>query len=135
MRQQMRLAWRLCAGLTAALIAISASATDVRITSPQNGDVIRDLSGSLFVEVSLGERDLKPDMRFRLLMDGRPVTPVAYVPVFRLHDVPPGQHELRAQIVDQQGDVMLTSEPVRFRMLREAGDDADPDAPMPSGSD
>jgi hypothetical protein len=91
--------------------------------------VVEDVSGSVFVDVELGESDLQPDMRFRLKMDGRPVTPIAYVPVFRLHDVSTGPHVLEALIVDPQGKVLQKSAPIRFRMVRKPGPEPNADAP------
>jgi hypothetical protein len=68
-------------------------------------------------------------MRFRLKMDGRSVTPIAYVPVFRLHDVSSGPHVLEALIVDPQGKVLQKSAPIRFRMVRKPGPEPNADAP------
>lgn len=133
MRGRMRLIPILLAALALGAAATRAVAAEVRITSPQNGEVVQDAAGSLFVNITLGESDLRPEMRFRLRLDGRLVTPLAYVPVFRLHDVSAGPHVLEALIVDQDGKVVQASDPVRFRMLRREGAEPEPDAPLPSG--
>lgn len=110
------------AALALAILASGLSFADgIRIDRPQEGEVVYDISGNLFVEAELAEIDASPDMRFRLLMDGRPITPDGYVTVFPLDDVPPGPHVLHAQIVDPSGKVMHTSDPVGFVMRRTPG--------------
>ncbi len=107
--------------LLGALTATPAVAAGFRIDTPKDGAVINDVAGNLLVETELEQTDLAPRMRFRALLDGKPATPSSYVPIFRLRDIPPGWHELEVQIVDPDDNVIVTSDPVRFEMRRNAG--------------
>jgi hypothetical protein len=107
------------APLLFALIAAAANAAGIRVDEPRDGEVVYDVNGKVFVNAELGEGELWSDLRFRLLMDGRPVSDVKYVPVFHLRDVPPGEHVVQAQTLDREGAVLATSDPVRFEMRTE----------------
>lgn len=103
------------------LLSLCAHADAIRIDRPHTGAVVHDVSGTLFVEAELGETMSAPDMRFRLLMDGVPVTRDSYLPVYTLRDVPEGRHWLEILIVDRSGRVLERSTPVSFEMVHEAG--------------
>lgn len=107
--------------LIASLAATPAAAAGFRIDNPKDGAVINDVAGNLSVDTEFEQTDLVPRMRFRALLDGKPVTPSSYVPIFRLRDIPPGWHELEVQIVDPDDKVIETSDPVKFEMRRNAG--------------
>jgi hypothetical protein len=112
-RARVGLQWLLLIGLMAAL---ASNAAGIRVDVPEDGAVVYDVNGKLFVDVELAQTELWPDLRFRLLMDGEPVSDIKYVPVFHLRDVPAGDHLLIAQVLDAHGNVLQTSEPVRFTM-------------------
>lgn len=118
---------RACFGLVIASVLVGslaappAVAAGFRIDTPKDGAVVNDVAGNLLVETDLEQTNLAPRMRFRALLDGKPVTPSSYVPIFRLRDIPPGWHELEVQIVDPDGNVIDTSDPVTFEMRRNAG--------------
>ncbi len=107
--------------LCTVLIARPASADAIRIDTPQRGSVVYDIGGNLFVEAELAEADLAPDMRFRLLIDGRRVVRDSYVPIFRIYDVPEGRHWMQMVIVDRHGEVLEGSDLHPFTMIHEAG--------------
>jgi len=113
---------RLCVALVClALLSGNALADAIRIDTPQRGAVVYDISGNLFVEAELAEADLQPDMRFRLLIDGERAARDGYVPVFRLYDVPAGEHWMQMLIVDRHGEVLERSDPHTFTMVHGAG--------------
>lgn len=107
--------------LIASLMATPVVAAGFRIDKPVDGAVIHDVAGNLLVETDLEQTDLAPRMRFRVLLDGKPVAPLSYVPVFRLRDIPSGHRELLVEIVDSDGNLIERSDPVKFEMRRSAG--------------
>lgn len=117
-----RALWLVVASVLAgSLMTTPVVAAGFRIDNPTDGAVINDVTGNLLVDTEFEQTDLAPRMRFRALLDGKPVTPSSYVPIFRLRDIPPGWHELRVQIVDPDDSVIETSDPVKFEMRRSAG--------------
>jgi hypothetical protein len=100
------------------LIAAAANAAGIRVDEPRDGEVVYDVNGKVFVNAELGEGELWSDLRFRLLLDGKPASDVKYVPVFQVR-VPPGEHIVQAQTLDREGAVLATSDPVRFEMRTE----------------
>ncbi len=115
--------------LIASLVATPVTAGGFRIDNPKDGAVISDVAGNLSIDSEFEQTDLVPRMRFRALLDGKQVTPLSYVPVFRLRDIPAGCHELQVEIVDPDGNVIERSDPVKFEMRRES------DAPRISRSE
>lgn len=97
---------------------ISERALAFRVDNPINGAVIYSVSGTLKVDTEFDNTELVSSMRFRALIDGSPVTPESYLPIFTLQDIAPGTYVLKVQIVDQKGKVMMTSDPVKFEMRR-----------------
>lgn len=106
--------------LIVSLAAAPVAAAGFRIDNPKDGAVISDVAGNLSVDTEFEQTDLVPRMRFRALLDGKPVTPLSYVPVFRLRDIPSGRHELQVEILDPDGNVIERSDPVKFEMRRES---------------
>lgn len=119
--------YRSCFGLVvagmliASQVATPVAAAGFRIDNPRDGAVISDVAGNLSVDTEFEQTDLVPRMRFRALLDGKQVTPLSYVPVFRLIDIPSGHHELRVEILDPDGNLIERSDPVKFEMRRKSG--------------
>jgi len=107
--------------LCAALLSRTALADAIRIDTPQRGSVVYDISGNVFVEAEMAEADLGPDMRFRLLIDGRRMVRDSYLPVFHLYDVPEGRHWMQIVIVDRHGEYLEGSDLHPFTMIHGAG--------------
>jgi len=112
-----------CLALLAAVLGSHQAwaAAAIRIEQPLPDTAVYDLSGHLFVQAQLSAVDVVPEMRFRLLLDGRRTGRDSFVPIFELYDVPQGRHVLQVQIVGRGGQVMSRSELVGFRMVHGVG--------------
>lgn len=71
----------------------------LRISLPEPDATIRSASGGLLVSLE-SEPGLQGDHQYRLLLDGQPLGAPSRSPVFALDGVPPGDHQLAAEIVD-----------------------------------
>ena len=88
----------------------------ITITQPANDSPVRENSGNLEVGIDLSPA-LKPGHHFVLLMDGTPVAE-GQSTTLRLQNVDRGTHTLQVQVVDDNGNVIISSESVTFHMLR-----------------
>lgn len=111
-------AWLLAGSLIA-----SAIADGIRIDEPQDGALVVDVAGDLYVEVELGETEFTASMRIELLLDGELATRPSPVAAFTLRDVASGPHVLQVRIVDRDGTIVTTSDPVSFEMHRRTDPD------------
>lgn len=87
----------------------------LRIGLPLPGAVIHSTSGGLLVSLE-SEPALQGDHRYRLLLDGQPLGEPGRSPVFALADLPAGDHQLAAEIIDGAGRIVerTPSQPLRL---------------------
>lgn len=87
----------------------------LRIGLPLPGAVIHSASGGLLVSLE-SEPGLQGDHRYRLLLDGQPIGEAGRSPVFALSDLPAGDHQLAAEIIDGTGRIVerTPSQPLRL---------------------
>jgi len=88
----------------------------ITITQPANDSPVRENNGNLEVGIDLSPA-LKTGHHFVLLMDGVPVAE-GQSTTLRLQNVDRGTHTLQVQVVDDNGNVIISSESVTFHMLR-----------------
>jgi hypothetical protein len=90
----------------------------IAISSPTEDLAVRDNAGNLTVSVKMDPvLDTSRGHRLQLLMDGSPHASGSHTS-FDLENVDRGTHSLAARVVDADGEVLITSEPVTFHMLR-----------------
>ena len=94
----------------------SVSYDSFEITRPTNDEAIRSNEGKLTALVRVAPA-LAPNHRFRWKMDGEIVQDVNS-PELRLNNVDRGSHTLEAEVVDADGQVIITSERITFHMMR-----------------
>ncbi len=88
----------------------------ISIEQPANNEIIRDRNGNLYAIVALTPQ-LSRKHSIILSMDDSPIGEKQKVPYFNLTKVKRGDHQLTAQIVnDETGDIIQTSKSISFRM-------------------
>ncbi len=92
----------------------------VRILQPQDQATIRDNAGNFEVSFAT-EPGLKSQLghQYQVLLDGRPVARIS-AGNYRFENVDRGEHRIRVQVVDPQGQVLIESEPVTVYLHRES---------------
>lgn len=93
------------------------SYTQFAIASPADGDVIRENSGNIIINVALSP-SLRPEHRLRMIMDGALVADAQFSSTFPLSNVDRGEHVVKAEIVDSEGKVVQASMPSIFQLHR-----------------
>lgn len=98
----------------------------LRILVPEPDAIIRANDGELIVSVS-SDPTLLPGHLYRLFLDGVPVGEPARSPVFPLHNLDRGTHQLSVEIVDQRGQTLeqTPNQPFHMRRVSIAQEDAD----------
>ncbi len=85
---------------------------ELRVVSPEAESTHFAAQGPVPVSLQAGQ-PLAAGHSFQVFLDGRPVA-VTPNPSLLLENVVRGAHEVRAQIVDQTGQVFASSEPITF---------------------
>lgn len=92
--------------------------SSLNITTPANDEAIRENAGNVNVVI-----DVTPELRtghqLRVLMDGKPEQ-AGTKSVYMLPNVDRGTHTLTAEVIDDTGKVLITSNPVTFTLQRVA---------------
>ena len=91
--------------------------TKLAIAQPLDQATIRNNQGDVVVSVRL-EPGLSPNDKVQLIYDGSPLGAPQPDLIFELHGLYRGSHTIKAQIVNANGDVILTSEPITIYMQR-----------------
>ena len=93
------------------------SYSELSITAPNHDQAVRENAGNLAVTVaSLPALDAALGHQVQILLDGqKAATGGARV---SLTNIDRGTHSLTAQIIDTSGEVLISSAPVTFHMLR-----------------
>jgi hypothetical protein len=86
------------------------------IVAPANDEGLRDNAGNVTIVAGV-EPDLRPGHLLEILLDGAVVSSGAGNTA-TLTEVERGTHTLEARILDDQGTVLITSQPSTFHMLR-----------------
>jgi hypothetical protein len=89
----------------------------LRILVPEPDASIRSTPGDLIVTVT-SEPALQEGHGYRLLLDGKAVGTAGRSPVFPLHNVDRGTHQLAVEIIDQSGRVLEKTPAQPFHMFR-----------------
>jgi len=77
----------------------------LRILTPEPDATVRANDRQMIVTVS-SEPALAQDHLFRIILDGKPAAEPSRSPVFPLHNIDRGTHQLAVEIIDQQGKIM-----------------------------
>ena len=92
---------------------------ELKITSPNDDETIRENNGDINVDLKI-----KPQLRTKLkhkivlLLDGKPVGEPGSATSFALHGVERGQHSLSAKVIDKKGETITTSGSVTVHLKR-----------------
>ncbi|MBO3278002.1 DUF4124 domain-containing protein [Pseudomonas schmalbachii] len=89
----------------------------LRILVPEPDATIRANNGEMIVSVS-SDPTLLPGHSYRLLLDGKSVGEPGRSPVFPLHNVDRGTHQLSVEILDGQGRTLEQTPNQPFHMKR-----------------
>jgi hypothetical protein len=89
----------------------------LRILVPEPDASIRSTPGDLIVTVT-SEPALQQGHSYRLLLDGKPVGTAGRSPVFPLHNVDRGTHQMAVEVIDQSGRVLEKTPAQPFHMFR-----------------
>lgn len=97
------------------------------ITQPSNEATIRNNQGFVMITAAV-EPDLFPDDNFQLIFDGEVLGKPQPIPVFQISGINRGAHSFAIQVVNKQGEVLITSENItvfmhnpRAGMVKNAG--------------
>lgn len=91
--------------------------THIAVTQPLNEATIRNNKGYLIVVAQL-QPELSPGDLYQLLFDGTPIGDGQPNPAFQLNGINRGSHTLAVQVINKQGDVLITSDNITFFMHR-----------------
>ena len=92
-----------------------AAYTDVRIVQPEDEGTVRDNQGYVEVAVSV-DPQLQPGHAVQFVLDGEPQGSPDRSLTRRLADVHRGEHQVRARILDRDGNSVAESDSVTFYM-------------------
>lgn len=91
----------------------------IRVVAPASEATIFDNNGIVPVEIELSpELDVARNHRIRIGLDGALLSPDRTQPRFRLENLDRGEHWLRVEIVDADGNTLITAPPVKFHVWR-----------------
>lgn len=91
--------------------------TTIAIAQPSAGATIRNNEGFVVVTAQV-EPDLLPGDKLQLLYDGTALGEPQANPVFEIKGMYRGKHSLSVQVIDAEGNVMNTSEPITIYVFR-----------------
>ena len=89
----------------------------LRILVPEPDATIRANDGGLIVSVT-SDPALLPGHLYRLLLDGKPMGEPGRSPVFPLHNIDRGTHQLSVEIIDTLGRTLEQTPNQPFHMFR-----------------
>jgi hypothetical protein len=87
------------------------------ITTPTDNSTIPNRSGDVNVSINISPA-LKKDDKIQLMMDGKPVGEAQNSTIFTMNNVSRGAHTLTANIVNREGETLLSSSTVTFYVQR-----------------
>ncbi len=87
------------------------------IVKPEPGQTVRDNLGNVPVGIAIDPKlNIDEDHKIQLLLDGRRYGQPSTSLEQSLQGVSRGQHSVAAQVINEQGQVLIASRPVRFYM-------------------
>lgn len=89
----------------------------LKISQPEDQATIRNNQGYVPVIVAIVP-DLKSGDKLQILYDSEPLGEPKATTVFALNDVKRGSHTIAVQVLDEEGSVLNTSEPITIFMHR-----------------
>lgn len=87
------------------------------IVQPELGATIRNNAGDLSVSVT-SDPALLPGHQYRLLIDGSPIAPDGSDSEYALRNIDRGSHQLVVAVIDEKGQMLQSSPPRTFHMMR-----------------
>ncbi|MDH5182523.1 MAG: DUF4124 domain-containing protein [Gammaproteobacteria bacterium] len=94
------------------------SSQHISIQSPRDDEGVRSNQGELMIILHLAETLQPGRQHIELQLDNRHLKEHFQKTQIVLPDIERGTHTLRALLVDEQGQVLARSSPVRFHLLR-----------------
>jgi len=95
---------------------VRADAASITIASPKPGETIHDNAGNVAMAVVVRNDGAAQDASIRVLLDGQPYGPVQHSRSFTLTGVERGEHTLRVQLIGASGNVIASSDAVKFHL-------------------
>ena len=89
----------------------------VQIIQPQDQETIRNNQGYIPVMIRI-EPELKPGDQIQLVLDGKPIGKPQHELVFSLNSIDRGSHTVAAQVLNDKGEVLITSEAITVFLFR-----------------
>ncbi|QSX33899.1 DUF4124 domain-containing protein [Shewanella avicenniae] len=87
----------------------------VQITSPEHDATIRSNPGEMVVSVAVSP-NLASGHYLQVYIDGVATTEAQASPVFQLHGIERGQHQIEAKVIQQNGKVLASSSAITIYM-------------------
>lgn len=91
--------------------------TKLTIVQPENQATIRNNQGYIVVATEIIP-DLVPGDKLQLLFDGTPIGEPQTALLFQLNGIYRGSHTIAVQVIDENGNALMTSEPITIFMHR-----------------
>ena len=101
----------------------------LKVVAPENDSSVRENAGNVVVSIAINP-ELRPGNRLQLEMDGKVIRTTTTKRI-NLTEVDRGSHVLRAHVIDDSGDRLISSEPSVFHLSRYSVLTA-PNQPRPS---
>jgi hypothetical protein len=98
--------------VAAAMAWVGMAMAEVRVVSPAIDETVHSNTGSIRVIVE----DVPRGLQLQPVLDGEVISEPAADPVFYLHDVARGTHELTVKVVDAGGREVTRTSPVTFHV-------------------
>lgn len=89
------------------------------IAQPDNNQTIRSNEGLINISFFI-QPGLQSGHKIRIFVDGRPLKDELSSPNFALRGISRGTHSLRAEIINEEGDLMAKTDPVTFHLRKES---------------
>lgn len=88
----------------------------LKISYPADKSTFRDEEGELEVMVGMAS-DLEPEQKIRLLLDNKSIAEVHALRI-QIIGIDRGEHQLQAQLIEQNGHTLASSDLITFYMQR-----------------
>jgi hypothetical protein len=89
----------------------------IAISQPENHATIRDNTGSVYIAGQVMPI-FKKGMKVRLLLDNAPYEKASDRAIFSLRNIDRGEHQIKMELINEEGKVIASSKAVTFYMHR-----------------
>lgn len=89
----------------------------INVSQPKQNETIRDNTGSVYI-AGLVKPIFKQGFRVQLFLDAKPYKKPQSRAMYILRNIDRGEHTVKFQLINDQGKVIASSDPVTFYMHR-----------------